>query len=71
MRDDGKFFGFAGVSQGYLGYFTKFIKVPAVRDAAEDAAEGRGSCITEIMDLVVRSSLKSGDFTRPPRPNTH
>ena len=64
MRDNGKFFGFAGVGQGYLGYFTKFIKVPAVRDAAADAAEGRGSCITEIMDLVVRSSLKSGDFTR-------
>ena len=64
MRDDGKFFGFTGVGQGYLGRYTKFIKVPAVRDAAEEAADGKGSCIAEIMDLVVRSSLDNEAFIR-------
>ncbi|ACA59051.1 ATP-dependent nuclease [Candidatus Desulforudis audaxviator] len=57
MRDDGQFFGFTEVGQGYLGRHTRFIRIPAVRDASEDAMERRGSCVTEIMDLVVRSAL--------------
>jgi len=57
MRDDGQFFGFTEVGRGYLGRHTRFIRVPAVRDASEDATEKRGSCVTEIMDLVVRSVL--------------
>jgi putative ATP-dependent endonuclease of OLD family len=56
-RDDGQFFGFKEVSVGYLGQFTKFIPIPAVRDASAEAEEGRGSAITELIDLVVRSSL--------------
>ncbi len=64
LRDDGQFFGFTQVGQGYLGKHTKFIRVPAVRDAQEDATEKRGSCVTEIMDLVVRSVLaKRQDLT--------
>ena len=57
LRDKGQFFGFTQVAQGYLGRHTKFIHVPAVRDALEDATEKRGSSVTEIMDLVVRSAL--------------
>lgn len=57
LRDDGQFFGFVEVGQGYLGRYTRFIRVPAVRDATEDAMEKKGSCVTEIMDLVVRSVL--------------
>ncbi len=57
MRDEGQFFGFTQVGQGYLGRHTRYIRVPAVRDAQEDATEKRGSCVTEIMDLVVRSVL--------------
>ena len=57
MRDDGQFFGFTEVGQGYLGRYTRFIRIPAVRDASEDATEKKGSCVTEIMDLVVRSVL--------------
>jgi putative ATP-dependent endonuclease of OLD family len=57
QRDDGQFFGFTGVGQGYLGRHTRFILIPAVRDAADDATEGKGSCVTEIMDLVVRRTL--------------
>ncbi len=57
LRDDGQFFGFTQVAQGYLGRYSKFIHVPAVRDALEDATEKRGSSVTAIMDLVVRSAL--------------
>jgi len=57
LRDDGQFFGFTEVGRGYLGRYTRFIRIPAVRDASEDATEKRGSCVTEIMDLVVRSVL--------------
>lgn len=59
MRDAGQFFGFTGVAQGYLGRYTRFVLIPAVRDASEDASEGKGSGITEIMDLVVRQTLAS------------
>lgn len=55
QRDEGQFFGFKEVGQARLERFTQFRLVPAVRDAAEDAAEGRGTVLTDIMDLVVRS----------------
>ncbi len=57
LRDGGQFFGFTQVGHGYLGRYTKFILISAVRDALEDATERRGSSVTELMDLVVRSVL--------------
>lgn len=59
QRDEGQFFGFKEVGQGYLGRFTRFIFIPAVRDVSDDIKEGRGSVITELMDLVVRSVLSN------------
>ncbi|MDZ7315487.1 MAG: ATP-dependent endonuclease [candidate division KSB1 bacterium] len=59
QRDDGQFFGFKEVAQGYLGRFTRFLFIPAVRDASDDSAEGRGSVLTELMDLVVRNALSA------------
>ncbi len=59
QRDDGQFFGFKQVAQGYLGRYTRFVHIPAVRDAREDASDTRGSPVTEIMDLVVRNALAS------------
>jgi hypothetical protein len=56
-RDDGQFFGFAGVGQGYLGRFTRLLYIPAVRDASSDGAESRGSVLSVLMDLVVRNAL--------------
>ena len=60
-RDDGQFFGFKEVGRGYLFDHSQFLFISAVRDAAEDASEGRGSVITRIMDLVVRNALSSRD----------
>jgi putative ATP-dependent endonuclease of OLD family len=56
-RDDGQFFGFKQVGLGFLGKGTRFLLIPAVRDASFDAQEGRGSAITELMDFVVRRTL--------------
>ncbi len=61
MRDDGQFFGFKEVGTGYLERFTKYIFVPAVRDAVDDANESRGSVFSELVDLVVRSSFENND----------
>lgn len=58
-RDEGQFFGFKEVAQGYLGRYTRFLYIPAVRDAADDSTEGRNSVFTSLMDLVVRSVLAS------------
>ncbi len=56
-RDDGQFFGWTNVGIGRLHPHTQFIRVPAVRDAGDDATDRRGSAITEIMNLVVRNAL--------------
>ena len=48
-RDGGQFFGWGNVGQGRLNRYTELIRVPAVRDAGEDAVEGRGSSVTRIM----------------------
>jgi putative ATP-dependent endonuclease of the OLD family len=56
-RDEGQFFGFTEVAQGYLGKYSRFLFIPAVRDASGDAEEGRGSVLTELMNLVVRSTI--------------
>jgi putative ATP-dependent endonuclease of OLD family len=40
-----------------LGDFTCFILVPAIRDLSDDAAEGRGSAITALVDIVARNVL--------------
>jgi len=58
-RDEGQFFGFKEVGESRLERHTRFIPVPAVQDAAEEASEAKGSMITEILDLVVRSTLAS------------
>lgn len=70
QRDDGQFFGFTGVGKGYLGRFTRFLFIPAVRDASGDAEEGRGSALTNLMDMVVRSVVAKRDALKTLREET-
>ena len=56
-RDEGQFFGFVRGAKGFLGRYTQLLDIPAVRDAARDAEEGRGSVLTTLMDLVVRNAI--------------
>lgn len=60
-RDSGQFFGFNPAAPGFLGRFTRLLYIPAVREASEDAQEGRGSVLTSLMDLLVRDVVS----TRP------
>jgi putative ATP-dependent endonuclease of OLD family len=69
-RDDGQFFGFKEVGQAHLERFTRFLFVPAVRDAAEDAAEGRGTVLSDLMDLVIRSTLAEREDIQQLRQDT-
>ena len=57
LPDKEQFFGFKEVGEAHLEHNTRFLLIPAVRDASEDAAEGKGTVISTIMDLVVRSTL--------------
>ncbi|MDV6333141.1 ATP-dependent nuclease [Asticcacaulis sp. 201] len=57
MRDDGQFFGFQNASRGALQRYTYFVFVPAVRDAALDAADSKSSAIQQLLEIVVRSAI--------------
>ena len=59
MRDGGQFFGFREVGEARLERYTRFLMLPAVRDAAEEGAEGRGSPLSEMMEIVVRNAIAS------------
>jgi putative ATP-dependent endonuclease of OLD family len=59
QRDEGQFFGFNEVGGAHLERFTRFIYIPPVREAAKDAADGKNSVMSELLDLVVRKSLMS------------
>jgi putative ATP-dependent endonuclease of OLD family len=54
MRDDGQFFGFQNASRGALQRYTSFVFIPAVREAAIDAADAKSS---PIQQLLVRSAI--------------
>lgn len=56
-RDDGQFFGFQNASRGALQRFTTFVFIPAVREAASDASDGKGSPIARLLELVVKGAI--------------
>ncbi len=55
--DDGQFFGFQNASRGALKRYTNFVFIPAVREAAADAADGKSSAIGQLLEIVVRSAI--------------
>ncbi|MBB6179837.1 ATP-dependent nuclease [Pseudorhizobium flavum] len=57
LLDDGQFFGFQNNSRGKLQRHTSFVFIPAVRDASADAADGKGSVIGRLLELLVRSQI--------------
>jgi len=56
-----QFIGPASIGVGLLDSFTKFVFIPAVRDVADEASEGKGSALTALLDLVVNERVE----TRP------
>jgi len=61
QRDDGQFFGFQNVGRHRMEKYTKFILVPAVQEASEEAVERKGSMFEEVMEIVVKSTLASNE----------
>lgn len=55
--DDGQFFGFQNAGRGALQRHTSFVFIPAVREAAVDAADAKSSPIGKLLELVVRSAI--------------
>jgi putative ATP-dependent endonuclease of the OLD family len=59
VLDDGGTFGIGDTGKIKLDRYVRFILVPALRDASQDAIEHKGSPVTEIMDIVVRKAMES------------
>lgn len=57
IRDDGQFFGFKEVGEAHLERYTRFLYIPAIQDASIESADGKGTVINALMNLVVRSQL--------------
>jgi len=70
VQDEGQFFGFKEVGEAKLERFTRYILIPAVRDASRDVLEGKGTVISELMDLVVRKVLADREDIRKLREET-
>jgi predicted ATP-dependent endonuclease of OLD family len=64
IRDDGQFFGFRNVGVSKLERFTKFTFIPAVYEASIEATETKGSAISEMMEIVVKSALANNPELR-------
>ncbi|MBX0329915.1 ATP-dependent endonuclease [Oscillochloris sp. ZM17-4] len=57
LSSETQFFGFNQAGAERLERFTRFLLVPAMRDANADATDERGSLINELVDMVIRKSL--------------
>jgi hypothetical protein len=52
IRSKDNFYGFAG--DGKLGPFIQWVYIPAVKDAAEEATEGRNTALGKLLQRTVR-----------------
>jgi putative ATP-dependent endonuclease of OLD family len=57
LAEDDGFFGYRNVAAGKLDKYIDFVLVPAVRDAAADAGDGRDSTLRRLVDAVIRRSV--------------
>lgn len=65
IQDNGDTFGLKDTDKIKIDRYTRYVLIPALRDASQDAIERRGSPITEIMDIVIRNALESqADYKR-------
>ncbi|WP_297002460.1 MULTISPECIES: ATP-dependent nuclease [unclassified Thalassospira] len=56
--DGGSFFGLKAVAQNKLTQRSKWIYIPAVKDASSETGTAKGSAIGQLVDLVVRSKFE-------------
>lgn len=54
VKSEVQFIGARNIGGGSLDNYTRFILVPAVREASLDASEARGSALGELMNILVK-----------------
>ncbi len=65
LRKEEQFFGARNVGGGRLDNRTKFVLIPAVLDASDIGTEkGKNTTISQLLDLVVRSELRTCEDVR-------
>lgn len=57
--EEHQFFGYKEVGSAYLGQYTRFVFIPAVKEASEEVSEGRSSALTQILDLALRAEWEN------------
>ena len=57
--DAGQFFGFPGVGRGRLNSRFKFVFVPGLRDAAQEATEGRGTILQQLLSAIAEQRTEA------------
>ena len=57
MLDGGQFFGPGVDGHARLSHFVRFLHVPAVYDASEDAGEGANSALGALLDITIQKIL--------------
>jgi len=60
IRTTGMFFGARNVGGGILDKYTKFIYLPAVKEAHEEV-EGSRSAVSQLLDMIVLEQLNNRD----------
>jgi len=58
VEQEGQFFGASHVGGGKLDKFTKFVLLPAVKEAAEEAT-GKKGAIYQLLDMIVLRKLEN------------
>lgn len=58
------FFGAKNVGAGILDKFTKFVRIPAVRDVMDDVVDKKGSSIHQLLDMIVMRRIESREDIR-------
>jgi putative ATP-dependent endonuclease of OLD family len=59
-----QFFGPRNIGGGKLDKYTKFVRVPAVRDVMDDLADKRGSPLFQLLDMLVMRRVNARDDVR-------
>ena len=59
IPEEVQFFGQSNIGGGKLDNYTKFVYVPAVRDATEESAGKRGSPLFQLLDFIVMRRFRA------------
>lgn len=59
VHQEVQFFGPPNIGGGKLDHYTKFVYVPAVRDASDDLKDSKGSPLFQLLDFIVMRRFRA------------